>query len=123
MSSMKINLLRLILAEMFLGEDEPAKEERQEFSIGDVLVLNTLAAANYLINVKTKNQLSKNSEPLPKSFIETLNNKGFVVAGLDVDHVYDCGHCNNPHKHDIVVYSLEFNTSFYASSEDFKLKK
>ena len=83
---------------------------------------NNLAAANYFIDIKSDIQISKNHEPASLEFINKLNS-GLIVSKVGIDKIYNCGHCDNEHHHDLIVFSTEFQSEFYASSEDFDLKK
>lgn len=95
--------------------DETLKE------IGDEVQLLNPHTLNYFIDVETDKQLSDGFEHLNKAIQELYCSKNMIVINNNIHKTYNCGHCDNEHIHDMIVYVPSVNRAYYCKAEDFKL--
>ena len=131
--------LMAMAAEAGTFEDEEndeitlSEEDFAELGIGDRLLIakpssNPLISKNlgfnyqeigYFVNKDTNQQLRINHQIIEDDCPYIHYNYTFLER---VKSTYKCGHCNNDHLHNILVYCEETKESFYANHNNFRLK-
>lgn len=117
--------------EMEDDEISLSKEDFAELEMGDSLVIAKPSSNSFLsnfnyqeigyfINSKTLEQLRTKHAVIEEDCPYKFYNYTFIER---VETTYKCGHCDNDHKHDILVYCEETKESFYANHDCFRLKR
>lgn len=119
LASGNIEELKKIREEVRIEIDIEIDETPKE--IGDEVELINTHTLNYFIDVETDKQLSNNVQTINDAIIELYCSKKMIVIKTNIEKVYNCGHCDNPHYHDMIVYVPAVNREYYAKSEDFRV--
>lgn len=90
----------------------------ESISIGDEVTMKEEFQLVYLIDVETNEQLSNNFQKIPDNIIKLYMSKPMIVIQTGLSKEYMCGHCSNPHYHDISVFIPSVNREYYTSSRD-----
>lgn len=91
--------------------------------VGDKLQLIDPFSINYFIDVETDSQLSTDFNTISRPILDIFRASEIIVAEIDIEKKYNCGHCENEHIHDMIVYIPSMKKRFYASSDYFKVIK
>ena len=66
---------------------------------------------------ETEEQLSKNFKRPLHTFVDTPA----IVVETDTDFTFNCGHCDEEHKSDIVIYFPSIEKKYHIASKLVKL--
>jgi hypothetical protein len=93
------------------GYDKGPKE------LGDTVKLINIGGEAYMHDFETKEQLSKNFE-LPEDHFE---DKVAIVIETDTEFDFNCGHCDETHRSDLVIFFPDLKKSYHISSKFVKV--
>lgn len=122
MSRMLGKLLALaLLSELMSDEERIIPTDDSPKKIGDRVKLIDKHQLNYFIDVETDKQLSTNFDTLSDAVVDLFINEEMVVTEVDIRKIYNCGHCEHEHVHDMVVFISKMNKRYYVNSKCFKV--
>ena len=91
--------------------DEDIKE------IGDKVVVIERTSSAYMHDFNTKEQLSKNYQHTEECFTELEA----IVVETNLDFEFNCGHCDDIHSSDLVIYYPSLEKRYHVDSRIVKL--
>jgi len=98
-------------------DDTEVKYDKDVKEIGDSVKLIGQWASSYMHDFVTKEQLSKNYDTPIENFIgETA-----IVVEKDLDFKFNCGHCEETHLSDIVIYFPSKQKRYHTLSKLVKI--
>lgn len=99
---------------------EELKKGKRDFAIktvGDSVIVTDKMSAFYMHEYESKVQLCKNFESPLKDFMGTPG----IVIETGLEFVFDCGHCEQEHESDLVVYFPSVDKKYYIASKLVKI--
>lgn len=90
-------------------------------TIGDRVKLIDIYHLNYFIDAVSDRQLTNHLQPVSDELRELFSSEEMIVADINVEKVYKCGHCNNDYYHDMIIFLPKMNRKFHCSSESFSI--
>lgn len=121
---MKPNFLRIlamaaIMADMTSEKEDnsPLKEDNTPKKIGDRVKVIDEHHLNYFIDVTTDEQLSTDYDSLSEAVKDIFSESEMIVVETGIDKKYNCGHCDNEHTHDTIVFLPGINKRYYCTEK------
>ncbi len=93
-----------------------SKKESIDLKLGDKVVISDITDVTYLVPKGSPNTIGSNYEKHHDGLSSYFTEVPGTVTKVNVDFVYNCGHCSREHRHDIIIYYKEINKHFYANS-------
>lgn len=103
----------------FLGKVK--KTSTSVKSVGDKLELIDTNHLNYFIDFDTNKQLAENMTAISDALVDLFKSQQMIVTEIELEKVYNCGHCSQEHIHDIVIFIPGMNKRYYVSSNAFEI--
>lgn len=75
----------------------------------------------YFIEVDNDEQIVIGREVLNEELESKFLSQPMVVISTNIEKIYKCGHCDNDHKHDTIVYVPGLQKQYFTSSRDLKI--
>lgn len=88
--------------------------------VGDKVMLCDTSYLNYFIDAETDIQLSKDREAVSDEVKELFTSQPLIVVANNLNKVYNCGHCDHEHIHDLIVYVPATKQRFFCSTKEVK---
>ena len=98
-----------------------SKLDQTEKKTGDYVHLIHECVLMYLHDFDTKKQLIKNYDTDLIDKHQDLVNNLAIVADTNVKFTYNCGHCDEEHKSDLVIYYPHNKKKYYCKSIELKI--
>ena len=92
-------------------------------SIGDTVKLVHQGEINYLHDIETKAQMTSGYDITGMEDNMDLFDKTAIVAEIEQNYEYNCGHCEHMHHHDLVIYYPHNKKKYYTSTSACEIVK
>ena len=86
-------------------------------NLGDTVKVTNVGGEAYMHDFVTKKQLSKDFE-LPK---DIFTDKLAIVIEIDTEFKFNCGHCDDIHNSDLVIFFPDLKKSYHIHSKFVKI--
>lgn len=90
-------------------------------TVGDKLKLIDKNHLNYFIDFDSNKQLAEKMTAVSDAIIDLFTSQEMIVTEVELQKVYNCGHCSEEHIHDIVIFIPGMNKRYYVSSDSFEI--
>jgi hypothetical protein len=102
-----------------IGEEKAYDEthDNADKELGDSVEVISKISVAYMHDFDTKIQLAKEHN-IPENMFEGMK---AVVIDTETDFIFNCGHCDEEHKSDLVIYFPKLQKKYHISSNLVKL--